>query len=78
MSQGTTAPTLRDRALAVVVGAFGLLAVVAGVRAGSAGYAGVGALWLASAAVLWRLTGAWLLLGLALFAAGFAVLVSTG
>jgi len=78
MSQATTGPTLRDRVLAVVVGGFGLLAVVAALRAGSGGYAGVGAFWLTSAAVLWRLAGAWLLLGLALFAAGFVVLAAIG
>lgn len=77
MSQAT-GPLLRDRLLATAVGAFGLLALVAAVRAGSGGYAGVGALWLTSAAVLWRRTGAWLLVGLALFAAGFVVLAATG
>ena len=73
-SEASGGPRVRERVMAVVVLAFGLLAVVAAVRSQSAGYAVVGVLWLACAVVLWRLTGRWLLLGLALFAGGFATL----
>ena len=71
MSSG---PTLRERVLAVLVAVLGLLALLAAGRADNAVYAVVGLLWLGAAFVLWRVTGTWLVLGLALFAAGFGAL----